>query len=108
MNTLFDKYYDVTFGVNDGAALGKAMQEVIMWANTFKSVDDLTVKNDLLCDAVLDRLDTHLIITTLRSTFCIRQFIGCWIDKVDEADVILVKRGLDSRRLLCGLKRFSK
>jgi hypothetical protein len=107
LTTIFDKYYDVTFDERDGS-VHLAIREVLEWSMSGRPRDEqiLSQKNDDLCDVVFDRLDTTLIIAILRTTFIIREVLGCWFDKVDEADAILTKRGLISKHILRGLKRF--
>lgn len=102
----FDKYYDVTFDTSDGAHIGKVLHEILEWAMDHKCVDTAAAKNDELCDVVFARLDTHIIIATLRYTFIIRTYLECWDDKVDEAERIIMTRGLDPVKILRGLKRF--
>lgn len=100
---LFEKYYDVVYDMHSDQYLGTAMREVIIWAHTIGA--DVDQLNNDLCDAVFNRLDTHLIVTTLRSTYMIRQHLECWNDKVNEAELILTSRGLDAYRLLSGLRK---
>lgn len=107
MATIFDKYYDVIFDSTHPVYV--AIREITEWSMTGRpnNEDILISKNEDLCDVELDRLDTHIIVTILRSTFIFRELLECWADKVDEAEVILTKRGLPANKILRGLKRFT-
>jgi hypothetical protein len=108
MKNQFEQYYDVVYGIDSGVSVSQAMKEIIRWSMQDRTIEGVIAKNPDLEGADLSRLDTHLIIAILRSTYIIHNYLACWEAKVDEAELVLIGRSLNPRQLLRGLKRFPK
>lgn len=109
MDNIFIQFYDQAYDMDtpEGCKLRHdAVYIIVEWSWTVRKPSDCLLMNDVLCDTELDRLDAWLIVAALRSTYRYRQFIECWNDKLDEAIVIINRRGLKATHLLRGLKEF--